>query len=83
MNITLPPEQQKWLEAEVAAGRFASIDDAIATAVAELMSIDADGSERAEPDVEEPRTSLSHAELMSGEEALRRLESRLGKLPSS
>jgi hypothetical protein len=26
MNVTLPSDQQKWLEAEVAAGRFQSID---------------------------------------------------------
>jgi Arc/MetJ-type ribon-helix-helix transcriptional regulator len=42
MNVTLPSDQQEWLEAEVAAGRFESIDDALAAAVAELMSVDAD-----------------------------------------
>jgi predicted transcriptional regulator len=37
MNINLPQEQQKWLEAEVAAGRFASVDEALAAAVADFM----------------------------------------------
>src|SRR5438132_19629 len=40
MTITLPPGQQKWIEAQVAAGRFSSVDDAIAVAVADLMAID-------------------------------------------
>jgi hypothetical protein len=39
MNVKLPPEQQKWLEAEVAAGSFSSIDEALAVAVADLMAI--------------------------------------------
>jgi antitoxin ParD1/3/4 len=38
MNVTLPEDQQKWLEAEVAAGRFASVDEAVAAAVAGLMA---------------------------------------------
>jgi Arc/MetJ-type ribon-helix-helix transcriptional regulator len=42
MNVTLPPEQQKWLEAQVASGNFASVDEALATAVADLMSIHPD-----------------------------------------
>jgi Arc/MetJ-type ribon-helix-helix transcriptional regulator len=36
MKVALPPEQMKWLEAEVSAGRFNSVDDAIAAAVAAL-----------------------------------------------
>jgi predicted transcriptional regulator len=40
MNVTLPKDQVKWLEAEVAAGRFASIDEAVASAVADLMMVD-------------------------------------------
>ncbi len=40
MNVKLPKDQQKWLEAEVAAGRFASIDEAVALAVADLMMLD-------------------------------------------
>jgi len=39
MNISLPPEQQKWLEAEVAAGRFSSIDEALSVAVADLKAL--------------------------------------------
>lgn len=40
LTITLTPEQIRWLEAEVAAGRFASIDDGARAAVAELLADD-------------------------------------------
>ena len=30
MNITLPREQQEWLEAQVKAGAYDSVDDAVA-----------------------------------------------------
>lgn len=33
MNLDLAPHQKAWLEAQVAAGRFASIEDAIRAAV--------------------------------------------------
>jgi antitoxin ParD1/3/4 len=82
MNITLPADQRKWLEAEVAAGRFDSIDDALATAVAELMAIDADDLAWAKPYVEQARASVARGAVMSGEEFFRRLESRLDKLRS-
>ena len=36
MKVALPPEQMKWLEAEVSAWHFNSIDDAMAAAVAVL-----------------------------------------------
>jgi antitoxin ParD1/3/4 len=37
MTITLTPEQRKWIETQVAAGHFASIEEAISIAVTELM----------------------------------------------
>jgi len=37
MNITLPGEQQEWLEAQVKAGAYDSIDDAISSIVAMRM----------------------------------------------
>ena len=39
MTITLTPEQQEWLEAEVAAGHFSSVEEAVQFAVAELMRL--------------------------------------------
>jgi antitoxin ParD1/3/4 len=80
MNVTLPSDQQKWLEAEVAAGRFESIDDALAAAVAELMSLDADDLAWAKPYVEQARTSIARGDVISGEEFFKRLDARLDKL---
>jgi antitoxin ParD1/3/4 len=82
MNITLPSEQQKWLEAEVAAGRFDSMDDAIAAAVAELMSIGGDNLAWAKPYVEQARASVARGDVVSGELFFERLESKLEKLRS-
>lgn len=83
MNITLPPEQAKWLEAEVAAGRFNSIDDAVAAAVAELMSIQNDDLAWAKLYVEQARASIARGDVISGEEFFRRLEGKLSSLRSS
>lgn len=38
MDIILPQEQQDWLDAEVAASRFSSVDEALAVAVASYMA---------------------------------------------
>lgn len=80
MNITLPSDQQKWLEAEVAAGRFESTDDALAAAVAELMLNDADDLAWAKPHVEKARASVARGDVIPGEEFFKRLEARLDKL---
>jgi antitoxin ParD1/3/4 len=82
MNITLPPEQQKWLEAEVKAGRFASVEDALATAVAELMGSEQDDLAWAKPYVEEARASVARGDVISGEEFFERLARRLETLKS-
>jgi len=77
MNVTLPIEQQKWLEAEVAAGRFASIDEALAVAVADLMAIQSDDLAWAKPYVDQARASVARGHVMSGEEFFKRLEAKL------
>jgi len=77
MKITLPPDQQKWIEAEVAAGHFSSVDDALAAAVAELMSTRGDDLAWARPYVEKARASVAKGEVVSGEEFLKGLETRL------
>ncbi len=42
MNIALPKPQKEWLEAQVADGSFASVDEALAQIVEERMALDAD-----------------------------------------
>ena len=80
MTITLPPGLQKWLEAQVAAGRFSSVDDAIAVAVADLMAIDEDDLAWAKPYVDEALASVERGDVISGEEFFNWLDGRLKKL---
>ena len=82
MNVTLPPEQQKWLEAQVAAGRFVSVDQALAVAVADLMAIHADDLAWAKPYVDEARAAVVRGEVLSGEEYFKRLDAKLESLRS-
>ena len=82
MNIKLPPDQATWLEAEVAAGRFSSIDDAVSVAVAELMSIHNDDLAWAKPYVEQARASVARGDVVSGEDFFERLEQKLDTLRS-
>jgi len=80
MNIKLPPEQEKWLEAEVAAGSFSSIDEAVA--VADLMAIHHDGFAWAKPFVDQARASVARGDILSGEEYFKRLNAKLDELRS-
>ena len=80
MNIKLPPEQLKWLEAEVAAGRFASVDEALTLAVADLMTIYNDDLAWSKPYVDEALASVERGDVISGEEFFNWLDGRLKKL---
>jgi len=82
MKVALPPEQMKWLEAEVSAGHFNSIDDAMAAAVAELMSAHQDDLAWAKPYVEQARTSVERGDVISGQEFFERLENKLNSFRS-
>ena len=82
MNITLPPNQRKWLEAEVAAGRFASIEEALAVAVSGLMELETDDLAWAKPQVDRARASFAEGDVSAGEAYLRRLDGRFAKLNS-
>jgi antitoxin ParD1/3/4 len=80
MNIKLPPEQQEWLEAQVAAGSFTSMDEALAVAVADLMAIHRDELDWAKPYVEQARASVARGDVLSGEEFFKRLYARLSDI---
>jgi antitoxin ParD1/3/4 len=80
MNITLPREQQEWLEAQVRAGAYESIDEAVATIVAEHMLLDPDDLDWAKPLVDEARASIARGEGMTLEEYRTRMDKRFGKL---
>jgi Arc/MetJ-type ribon-helix-helix transcriptional regulator len=58
MNIPLPREQEDWLKAQVAAGRFASLEEAIASAVAGLQAQEAIDDNWAKPLIDEALDAL-------------------------
>jgi antitoxin ParD1/3/4 len=62
MTIQLSPEQQRWLEAQVAAGHFASLEQAVAVAVADLMAAAPDDLDWAKPLVDEAANELDRGE---------------------
>lgn len=80
MNITLPREQQEWLEAQVKAGAYDNIDDALSQFVAEHMDVDIDDLAWAKPLVDEARASIARGEGMTLEEHRARMAERFGKL---
>ena len=59
------------------------MDDAVAAAVAELMSIHDDDLAWAKPYVEQARASVARGDVISGDEFFKRLETKLDTLRSS
>jgi antitoxin ParD1/3/4 len=80
MNIRLPTEQQAWLEAQVAAGHFDSVDDAVAIAVADLMAIDQDDLAWAKPDIDEARAAAARGESVNLDDAIADIDAHLASL---
>lgn len=82
MKINLPSEQEKWLEAKVAAGSFASVDEALAVAVADLMAAEGDDLDWAKPYVDQARASVVRGDVLSGEAFLKGLKAKVAILRS-
>lgn len=80
MNITLPREQQEWLEAQVQAGAYDSIDDAIASIVAQQMVVEVDDMAWAKPLVDEALAAADRGETMTLDEYRAMMKERFGKL---
>lgn len=80
MTITLTPAQQKWLEAEVAAGRFASVEDAVRLAIDLFMPIDTADLSWAKPYLDEARAQIARGEYITHEEFKRDLAERIKSL---
>ena len=83
MNISLPTEHQQWLEREVAAGHFASIDEALAVAVADLRALMEDDLAWAKPYVDEARDCLARGDVRSGEQFFKELNAKIDDLRSA
>jgi Arc/MetJ-type ribon-helix-helix transcriptional regulator len=81
MTITLTPEQQKRLEAAVAAGQFASVEEAVRWAVDHLVVPD-DGLgdlSWAKPYLDEARAEIARGETFSPEEVFAETDAFLKK----
>lgn len=79
MTIQLSPEQQRWLEAQVAAGHFASLEQAVAVAVADLMATAPDDLDWAKPLVDEAAAELDRGEGVPRDEAIARIRTVLDR----
>lgn len=82
-TVKLTPAQQAWLEAQVAAGRLPSVDDAVRSAVADLMTISNDDLAWARPYVDEARASVARGDVSHGETVLARLREKILRLKSA
>jgi antitoxin ParD1/3/4 len=80
MPITLTPEQEAWIQAHVATGDFASIEEAarqlIDDRIAELAVDDDDDMEWAKPLLEEARASIAKGDVLTLEEHRQRNAAR-------
>lgn len=80
MNIALKPDQLTWLEAEVSAGTFASIEDAVRLAVAGLMdTTEDDDLTWTKPLVDEARAAIARGEGIPAADVKAEIETRLRK----
>ncbi len=62
MNVPLPPDQEDWLKAQVASGRFQSLEEALASAVAGLRAQEAVDDAWAKPLIDEALEALDRGE---------------------
>ncbi len=83
MKVTLPEDLQKWLEAEVAAGRFASVDEALAAAVSGLMAGGDEHLTWTKSCVDEALAGIGRGDNVTLEEFCGEIEDMMAKLASS
>ena len=79
MTVQLSPEQQRWLEDQVKAGHFASLEQAVAVAIADLMATVDDDLEWAKPLVDEAIASVDRGEGIPAGEAWVRIRKTLDR----
>jgi Arc/MetJ-type ribon-helix-helix transcriptional regulator len=79
MTITLTPEQQKRLEAAVAAGQFASVEEAVRCAVDRMVADELGDLSWAKPYLDEARASIARGESLSPEEVFAETDAWLKK----
>jgi antitoxin ParD1/3/4 len=80
MNIFLPPEQERWLNARIAEGQFTSPDAAVQQMIAERMAFEADDFAWARPYVDEARAAVMRGEVVSLDDAIADIDAHLATL---
>jgi len=73
-------EQQKWLKAEVEAGHFASLDDALSAAIVGLMAAKEDDLAWAKPLVDEALESIARGDASTLGEFRAEIRDTIAKL---
>jgi Arc/MetJ-type ribon-helix-helix transcriptional regulator len=81
MTITLTPEQQQRLEAAVATGQFASVEEAVRLAIDNLMGTDAEPADLSwvKPYLDEARAEIARGETLSVDEVFAETDAWLKK----
>ena len=84
MSITLPDDQKSWLEAQVAMGRYTSVEAAaaaaIAAAMADLVAVESDDLGWASPSLDAARTQAANGDVMTLGEYRAKLAARIATL---
>ena len=80
MTITLTPEQQRRLEADVAAGNFVSVEAAVRFAVDHLIAIETTDLSWAKPYLDEARAEVARGEYVTHDEFKREIAERIKHL---
>lgn len=80
MNITLPPDQQQWLDAQVAHGEFSSVSDALARLIADRMALETDDLAWARPYVDAARTPEARKNYMSMDVAIAEIDAHIAAM---
>jgi antitoxin ParD1/3/4 len=84
MAITLRPEQEAWIQAHIASGDFASLEEAVRQLIddriAEIALDKADDMAWAKPLVDEAREAVARGDVITLEEHKARTAARLAAL---
>jgi len=82
MHITLPADQEHWLETRIARGEFQSAEDAVRQLIAERMIVDDTDLAWARPLVDDARAAVARGETSTLEEAVADIDQVLRSLKS-
>ena len=83
MQITLPPEQERWLRAQVDIGVFASIEAAIVQIITAEMVAEIDDIASTRKALDEARLSVARGEGLSLDQAIQNMRGHMPKQRSS